>query len=87
MHIPQTDELFADPLELYPKFVSIYTQNVCHNLGALLLCAGGARVKTAQLCKYKVSYEIGRWSLVRDMFVFTRLNFSRWLRSLWVCQQ
>ena len=35
VHIPQADELFADPLKLYPQFVSIYIQNVC-------LCADGA---------------------------------------------
>ena len=40
VHIPQSDELFADSLGLYPKFVSIYIQNVSHNLSSLLLCAG-----------------------------------------------
>ena len=40
VHIPRSDELFAASLELYPKFVSIYKQNVCHNLSSLLLCAG-----------------------------------------------
>ena len=120
VHVAESDEVFADPLELYPEPGSIYT-HCAHSSRWRVVCWFPGTVSAISVHvhrKYVIAYalfffvgtvpvsrqrsfastrshmklEAGHlcicgFSMVHDMFVFTRLHFSRWLRSLWVCQQ